>query len=386
MATREMGTYVTCSTSGERYRAFVPAPLPPDPPPQFDAELTQLLHSATQELGRLDGAAEILPEPKLFLYQYVRKEAVLSSQIEGTQSSLADLLRHEIDETPGVPVEDAAEVSRYVDALDHGLRRLPELPLSLRLIREIHERLMAGGRGQHVAPGEFRRSQNWIGGTRPGNARFVPPPPDRLMDCLGPFELFLHEKALPPVVRAALAHVQFETIHPFLDGNGRVGRLLIALMLVESGVLKQPLLYLSLYFKTHRQEYYDRLQRVRTDGDWEGWLRYFLEGVALMARDAIDTLHRVREIFARDELSIRAFGRLSPASLKVHEHLKRHAISTIAVAAKATGVNRTTVATVFERLIGAGIVRELTGQRRNRVFAYDAYLTVLSEGTEPLAS
>lgn len=386
MVTREVGTYVTCTTSGERYRAFVPAPLPPDPLPRFDAELTQLLHSATQELGRLDGAAEILPDPKLFLYQYVRKEAVLSSQIEGTQSSLADLLQHEIDATPGVPVEDAAEVSRYVDALDHGLRRLPELPLSLRLIREIHEHLMAGGRGQHMAPGEFRRSQNWIGGTRPGNARFVPPPPDRVMDCLGPFELFLHENALPPVVRAALAHVQFETIHPFLDGNGRVGRLLIALMLVESGVLKQPLLYLSLYFKTHRQEYYDRLQRVRTDGDWEGWLRYFLEGVALTARDAIDTLHRVREIFARDELSIRAFGRLSPASLKVHEHLKRHAISTIAVAAKATTVNRTTVTTVFERLIGAGIVRELTGQRRNRVFAYDAYLTVLSEGTEPLAS
>lgn len=384
MATREMGSYVACSTAGEPYRAFVPAALPPDPPVQLDAELTRLLQSATQELGRLDGAAGILPDPKLFLYQYVRKEAVLSSQIEGTQSSLADLLRYEIEETPGVPLEDTAEVSRYVDALDHGLRRLPELPLSLRLIREIHDRLMAGGRGQHMTPGEFRRSQNWIGGTRPGNARFVPPPPDRLMECLGPFELFLHEETLPPLVRAGLAHVQFETIHPFLDGNGRVGRLLIALMLVESGVLKQPLLYLSLYFKTHRQEYYDRLQRVRTDGDWEGWLRYFMEGVALMARDATQTLHQVRDIFSRDEERIAAFGRLSPAAAKVHAHLKIHALTSVAAAARATGVNRTTVTTVLERLVATGIVRELTGQRRNRVFAYDQYLGILSEGTEPL--
>lgn len=381
---RQMGTYVSCSTTGERYRAFVPAPLPPEPPLAFDAELTRLLESATHELGRLDGVAGVLPEPKLFLYQYVRKEAVVSSQIEGTQSSLSDLLRYEIDEAPGVPVADAAEVSRHVDALYHGLKRLSELPLSLRLIREVHEKLMAAGRGQHLQPGEFRRSQNWLGGTRPGNARFVPPPPDRLMDCLGPLELFLHDETIPPLVRAGLAHVQFETIHPFLDGNGRVGRLLIALMLVEAGALRQPLLYLSLYFKSNRQEYYDRLQRVRTHGDWEGWLRFFLEGVQLMARDAIDTLERVRKIFAKDGERIAGVGRLAPAALKVHAHLKHHAITSIATAAKATKINRTTVTTVLERLMKQRIARELTGQRRNRLFAYGAYLDILSEGTEPL--
>jgi len=383
---RDMGRYVTCTTAGESYRAFVPNPLPPEPPLQFDSELTRLLDLATQQLGRLDGATGILPDPNLFLYQYVRKEAVVSSQIEGTQSSLADLLRYEVDHSPGVPLEDAAEVSRHVDALDYGLARLADLPLSLRFIREIHERLMSKAKGGHLTPGEFRRSQNWIGGTRPGNARFVPPPPDRLMECLGPFELFLHDQALPPLVRAGLAHVQFETIHPFLDGNGRTGRLLIALMLVAAGVLQRPLLYLSLHFKTHRQEYYDRLQRVRTHGDWEGWMRYFLEAVDLMARDAIDTLHRAREIFGADEARLATFGRLKPAAIKVHDHLKRRAITSILGAAKATDINRTTVTTVLERLIAAGIVRELTGQRRNRLFAYDAYLALLSEGTEPLAA
>lgn len=384
---RDVGTYVNCSVAGERYRAFVPAPLPPQPVLDFDAELTQALENANREIGRLDGVAGAVPDPKLILYQYVRKEAVVSSQIEGTQSSLSDLLRYELKEAPGVPVEDAAEVSRYVDALDHGLRRLTGgFPLSLRLLREMHEKLMTAGRGAHMQPGEFRRSQNWIGGTRPGNARFVPAPPDRLMECLGPLETFMHDPSVPPLIKAGLVHVQFETIHPFLDGNGRLGRLLIALMLVDAGIIKTPLLYLSLYFKANRPEYYDRLQRVRTDGDWEGWLRFFLTGVALMSKDAVETLRRIGEIFERDAKRLAEIGRLSGAALKLHLHFKRRPITTVAQAAKETRVNRTSITAALERMIELRIVRELTGQKRNRLFAYKAYLQILGSGTEPLES
>lgn len=382
---REMGTYVNCSVTGERYRAFVPAPLPPQPALDLDTELTQALETANREIGRLDGVAGVVPDPKLILYQYVRKEAVVSSQIEGTQSSLSDLLRYELKEAPGVPVEDAAEVSRHVDALDHGLKRLSGgFPLSLRLLREVHEKLMAAGQGAHMQPGEFRRSQNWLGGTRPGNARFVPPPPDRLMECLGPLETFMHDSSVPPLIKAGLVHVQFETIHPFLDGNGRLGRLLIALMLVDAGVIKTPLLYLSLYFKANRPEYYDRLQRVRTDGDWEGWLRFFLTGVALMSKDAVETLRRIGEIFERDAKRVAQIGRLSDAALKLHVHFKRRPITTVAQAAKETKVNRTSITAALERMMELRIVRELTGQKRNRIFAYNDYLKILGAGTEPL--
>ncbi len=384
---RDVGTYVNCSVGGERYRAFVPAPLPPQPALDFDAELTQALENANREIGRLDGVAGVVPDPKLILYQYVRKEAVVSSQIEGTQSSLSDLLRYELKEAPGVPVEDAAEVSRYVDALDHGLKRLSGgFPLSLRLLREMHEKLMAAGRGAHMQPGEFRRSQNWIGGTRPGNARFVPSPPDRLMECLGPLETFMHDPGVPPLIKAGLVHVQFETIHPFLDDNGRLGRLLIALMLVDAGIIKTPLLYLSLYFKANRPEYYDRLQRVRTDGDWEGWLRFFLTGVALMSKDAVETLRRIGEIFERDAKRLGGIGRLSGAALKLHAHFKRRPITTVAQAARETKVNRTSITAALERMIELRIVRELTGQKRNRLFAYNSYLKLLGSGTEPLES
>lgn len=286
-----IGQYVKGSiVAGEHYSAYVPCALPPNPPLDL-TEIYPLLDQANAALGRLDGMSMVLPDPALFLYMYIRKEAVLSSQIEGTQSSLSDLLLFENAEAPGVPIDDVTEVSCYVAAMNYGLERLKEFPLSLRLLREIHAKLMANARGGNKQPGEFRTSQNWIGGSRPGNARFVPPPPERLMDCLGALEKFLHDDTvkLPVLVKAALAHVQFETIHPFLDGNGRLGRLLITFMLCVEGLLKEPMLYLSLYLKTNRQAYYNHLQSVRETGDWEAWIKFFLQGVVETATQATDT-------------------------------------------------------------------------------------------------
>ena len=298
------GDYVLISTVGdEPVKAFVPRPLPPAPPLVIDDALRDALDRALLALGRLDGVTALLPDTRLFLYMYVRKEAVLSSQIEGTQSSLSDLLLFELEEAPGVPLVDVTEVSNYVAALEHGLSRCREgFPLSNRLIREIHCVLLREGRGSEKSPGEFRRSQNWIGGIRPGNARFVPPPPERVADAMSDLELFLHDKPArsPFLVKAALAHAQFETIHPFLDGNGRVGRLLITLLLCLEGVLGEPLLYLSLYFKTHRARYYELLDAIRTEGDWEAWLRFFAEGVYETAENAVGTARRLAEMFTRD--------------------------------------------------------------------------------------
>lgn len=384
---RKIGQYVHCATAGETYRAYVPSPLPPDPPLAIDADLLTLLEQANRALGRLDGIADLLPDRNLFLYQYVRREAVVSSQIEGTQSSLSDLLLFELAEAPGAPLDDVAEVSQYVAALDHGLKRLAgDFPLCLRLLREIHSVLLAHGRGAHKQPGEFRRSQNWLGGTRPGNAAFVPPPPERLAECLDALERFLHgdDGGLPVLVKTALAHVQFETIHPFLDGNGRLGRLLVILMLVDAGVLRQPLLYLSLYFKVHRLEYYDRLQRVRTHGDWEGWLGFYLKGVAETAQQAVDAARRLLGIFEQDRERIRGLGRIATSALEVHRHLQQRPVSRVAEAVAATGINRTTVTAVFRRLVELGMVRELPGRQRNRVFVYTACLDILSEDTQPL--
>ena len=278
-----LGTYIVSTIGGESVRSYVPPPLPPDPAVGM-GQLQLLLEQANQALGRLDGFTSVLPDLSLslFLYAYVRKEALLSSQIEGTQSSLSDLLLFENSEAPGVPIQDVQEVSNYVAALNHGMRRLREgFPLSLRLIREIHGVLLSEGRGSNKEPGEFRRSQNWIGGTRPGNAAFVPPPPDRVMECMGQLEIFLHEERrdIPLLIKAALVHVQFETVHPFLDGNGRLGRLLITFMLCASGSLREPILYLSLYLKTHRETYYELLTEVRSKGDWETWLEFFLTAV-----------------------------------------------------------------------------------------------------------
>ncbi|MCY3728172.1 MAG: Fic family protein [Nitrospira sp.] len=382
----ESGSYEVTSIGGEHVRAFIPAPLPPKPKLVLDGSLQQRLESAVLALGRLDGVATLLPDEALFLYTYVRKEAVLSSQIEGTQSSLSDLLLFELDEAPGVPLDDVREVSNYVAALEHGLHRLREnFPLSNRLIREIHGVLLSGGRGSNKTPGEFRRSQNWIGGTRPGNALFVPPPHTAVPDCMTSFENFLHAETdgLPVLLRAGLAHVQFETIHPFLDGNGRVGRLLITLLLCHAGVLRQPLLYLSLYFKQHRKIYYDLLNHVRRTGDWEAWLAFFLEGVKLTAEGAVSTAQRLSRMFQEDHNRIEAVGgRRTGSTLRVHDQLKAQPILSLPVVCRATKLSFQTAASAMELLAKNGIAREITGKRRDRLFVYEQYLSILNEGTE----
>ena len=381
-----LGRYEVTAAGGETVRAFVPPPLPPVPPIELGPR-QGLLDRANQALGRLDGVASVLPDTPLFLYMYVRKEAVLSSQIEGTQSSLSDLLLYETEEAPGVPLDDVREVSNYVAAMNHGLARLKDgFPLSLRLLREIHGILLAGGRGEARDPGEFRRSQNWIGGTRPGNAAFVPPPPHEVVPCLGELEHFLHAETpeIPVLVKAGLAHVQFETIHPFLDGNGRLGRLLITLFLCERGVVREPLLYLSLYFKTHRSAYYERLQAVREAGDWEGWLDFFLAGVVETATQASDAARRILAMFEADRRTIEALGRPASSALRVHQLLQAKPLVTIPVAARTLALSRPTVAASLAHLQEAGIVRETTGRQRGRAFVYDRYLALLNEGTEPL--
>lgn len=368
-------------------RAFVPAPLPSDPPLDLSGERQHLLERASLACGRLDGVTALLPDPDLFLYAYVRREAVLSSQIEGTQSSLSDLLLFELDEAPGVPFDDVVEVSNYVAALEHGMARLRGgFPISNRLLREMHEKLLAGGRGADKQPGEFRRSQNWIGGTRSGNAQFVPPPPQHVQDCMAALERAIHaeDDGLPDLVKAALVHAQFETIHPFPDGNGRVGRLLIVLMLFDAGVLDQPLLYLSLYFKQHRAEYYRLLDSVRTEGDWEAWLDFFLEGVESTATSAVQTAHRLLSLFRDDAARVQTLGRAASSALRVFDALRARPLANLNSLAERTGASYPTVARAVEALEDLGIVREITGRKRERVFAYTRYLTILGEGTEPL--
>jgi Fic family protein len=338
-------------------------------------------------LGRLDGVSSLLPDTHLFLYTYVRKEAVLSSQIEGTQSSLADLLLFELREAPGVPFDDVVEVSNYVAAMEHGLARVREgFPLSNRLLREIHGVLLARGRGENRAPGEFRRTQNWIGGTRPGNAHFVPPPPQHVEAAMADLERFVHgqPEVHSPLLRAALAHVQFETIHPFLDGNGRVGRLLVTLLLCVEGVLRDPLLYLSLYFKQHRARYYELLDRVRTEGDWEAWVDFFAEGVTQTADGAVSTAHRLIELAGEDRRRIAQAGRKAGSAAQVHLAFQRSPVNTSVGLVKQTGLTMPTVLKGLGVLAGLGIVREITGRKRNRVYRYDRYIAVLDEGTEPL--
>ena len=383
-----LGRYEITAVGRENVRAFVPPPLPPVPPIDL-APFQSLLDRANQALGRLDGLASILPATPVFLYMYVRKEAVLSSQIEGTQSSLSDLLLFEAEEAPGVPLDDVREVSNYVAAMDHGLARLKDgFPLSLRLLREIHGILLARGRGEALDPGEFRRSQTWIGGTRPGNAAFVPTPPQQVTTCMGDLERFIHADTpgIPVLVKAGLAHVQFETIHPFLDGNGRLGRLLITLFLCEQGVLRDPLLYLSLYLKTNRGTYYELLQAVRETGDWERWLDFFLTGVLETATLAADAARRLLALFDADRRSIEALGRPASSALRVHQLLQTKPLITIPMAAHLLTLSRPTVTSSLSHLRQLGIVRETTGRQRGRAFVYDRYLALLSEGTEPLRS
>ena len=373
------------STVGEKARAFVPTPLPPHPPIEWTPELRTKFDQALLAIGRLDSVSTLLPETSLFLYMYVRKEAVLSSMIEGTQSSLSDLLLFELDQEPGVPIDDVREVSNYVAALDHGLHLLKNgLPLSLGLFREIHSVLLSKGRGSSKTPGEFRRTQNWIGGTRPGNAAFVPPPAEDVLECMGELELFLHDKPVPtPVlIKAALAHVQFETIHPFLDGNGRLGRLLITLLLCEKKILREPMLYLSLYFKTHRRYYYELLDNVRRTGDWEAWLDFFAEAVIATADQAVETARRLLELSRGDRDKISSLGRAAPSTLHIHQALMEHPIATSGTLVTKTGITPATVNKALGHLEQLGIVKELTTKKRNRIFSYAEYIELMNRGTE----
>lgn len=379
------GHYIKVSTVGENVQAFVPSPLPPEPTIKWSAELRDKFDQALLAVGRLDSVSTLLPETSLFLYMYVRKEAVLSSMIEGTQSSLSDLLLFELNKEPGVPLNDVQEVSNYVAALSHGLSRLHDgFPLSLRLIKEIHGVLLTKGRGSSQAPGEFRNSQNWIGGTRPGNAAFVPPPADQVLECMGELELFLHNQPepTPALLKAALAHAQFETIHPFLDGNGRLGRLLITLILCEQKVLQAPMLYLSLYFKTHRQYYYELLGSVRLTGDWEAWLDFFAEAVIVTAGQAVDTAQQLHNLSNEDQDKINGLGRATKSTLLVHRALMEHPISTAGSLVKKTGSTAATVNKSLGHLERLGIVRELTARKRNRLFSYHQYVEIMNKGTE----
>ena len=379
------GHYVTVTATGEKVQAFVPDPLPPRPPIEWTPGLRSKFDQALLALGRLDSVSTLLPDTSIFLYMYIRKEAVLSSMIEGTQSSLSDLLLFELDQEPGVPLDDVREVSNYVAALYHGLRRLAEgFRLSLRLIQEIHGVLLAKGRGSTQTPGEFRSSQNWIGGTRPGNAIFVPPPAEEVLACMGTLELFLHDKPepTPVLLKAGLTHVQFETIHPFLDGNGRLGRLLITLLLCEQKMLRQPMLYLSLYFKTHRQYYYELLNRVRVSGDWESWLDFFAEAVTVTATQALETAQQLLNVSNQDRDTITRLGRATASALQVHRALMEHPLATSNWLVEKTGMTPATVNKALGHLEQLGIVRELTAQKRNRLFSYSGYVEIMNRGTE----
>ena len=385
MKRKLQGRYVTISTVGERAQAFVPAPLPPHPPIAWTPALRSKFDRALLAPGRLDSASTLLPDTSLFLYMYVRKEAVLSSMIEGTQSSLSDLLLFELDEEPGVPVDDVQEVSNYVAALNHGLRLLrDELPLSLRLFREIHGVLLSKGRGSQHTPGEFRRSQNWIGGSRPAHAAFVPPPAEKVLECMSQLELFLHDQpeATPPLLKAALAHVQFESIHPFLDGNGRLGRLLITLLLCEQKVLREPMLYLSLYFKTHRWQYYELLNNVRLTGDWETWLDFFAEAVMVTATQAVDTAQQLFHLTNQDRDKISGLGRAAASALRIHRVLMEIPIASSGSLVKKTELTPATVNKALSHLEKLGIVKELTAHKRNRLFSYAGYIDIINRGTE----
>ncbi|HEY9549100.1 MAG TPA: Fic family protein [Kiloniellaceae bacterium] len=386
-ADRRAGRFIETAVGGERVRAYLPDPLPPVPRIAIE-RLYPKLETASRALGRLDGVTSILPDTPLFIYMYVRKEALLSSQIEGTQSSLSEILLFEFENAPGAPLDDVREVSNYVAAMNHGLARLRGgFPLSLRLIREIHGILLAKGRGSDKEPGEFRRSQNWIGGSRPGTALYVPPPPNEVLRLMGELETFIHDEAadLPLLIKAGLVHVQFETIHPFLDGNGRLGRLLITFLLCAGGVLNEPLLYLSLYFKAHRQTYYDLLQSVRERGDWETWLEFFLDGVIATSTQAADTAKRILALFERDRTRIDALGRTASSAFRVHQLLQSRALASVSAITKDVGLSAPTIRNAIAILEEVGIVREITGRQRQRIYAYTDYLAILGEGTEPLA-
>jgi Fic family protein len=369
----------------EPFRCFIPAPLPPKPPIEFTPALQGLVERASRALGRLDGVVGRLPDPALLLYTYVRKEAVLSSQIEGTQSSLSDLLLFENKEAPGVPADDVREVSNYVAALEHGMKRLKGgFPLSLRLMREIHAELMKGARGGNKGPGEFRRSQNWLGGSRPGNAVYVPPPPHEVLPAMGALEKFIHGRPVqtPTLIKAGLVHAQFESIHPFLDGNGRLGRLLIPFILFAEGALAHPFLYLSLHFKENRRYYYETLQDVRVKGGWEKWLDFYLEGVEKVSNGACDTVEKLTVMFDRHRSKIAELGRAAGSAAALFELMQKRCVVSLKVATKELKTSFPTANSAAANLQKLGFVKEITGKRRDRIFAYEPYLKVLQQGTE----
>ncbi len=389
MKKRKTGKYIICSTYSEPYKAFVPLSLPPEPPIQLDDSLFDLMEKANRALGRLDGITSLLPNTYLFTYFYVRKEAVLSSQIEGTQSSLSELLLFETEEIPGVPIDDVLEVSNYVKAMDYGLANIrnPQgLPISLRLIKEMHKVLLSDGRGSNQSPGEIRASQNWVGGSNPNNANFVGPPADKIQECLDELEKFIHNKnsRTPVLIKAALAHVQFETIHPFMDGNGRMGRLLITLLLCAEEALKEPMLYLSLYFKTNRLEYYERLQSVREKGEWEEWLKFFLIGVLETSQQAVDAANSILHLFDEDRNRIASVGRSANSALRVHEVLQRRPIISVYQLIKELKLSKVTVGTAVKQLEKLGVLKEITGKERFRLYVYQRYISILDEGTKPI--
>ena len=374
------GRFKVTACQGEQVRAFVPAPLPPRPVIEMTASRRRLLEEADAALAKLDGAALHLPEIDLFLYAYVRKEAVLSSQIEGTHSTLSDLMRFELDDLQ-VPVDDVKEVSSYVAAMEHGMARLKNLPLSGRLIREMHDKLMVKGRGSEKEPGEFRRTQNWIGGQRPSKAHYVPPPPHEVLPCMGDLDKFINaEDDMPTLIRAALVHVQFESIHPFLDGNGRIGRLIIALLLQQSGKLSRPLLYLSLYLKAHKAKYYRLLDKVRSVGDWEAWVDFFLEGVTETADSAALTARKLAGCYQDDLAKVQKLGRSGGKAAGAIGCFRKRPILDIKGVAAGLDTNFPTATRAIQVLVDNGILRETTGKARNRVFVYKCYIEILNEG------
>ena len=381
---RISGTYITQKITQESFKAYVPAKLPPEPPLDL-IKLYPSLEKATRALAELNAIQKVIPNISLFIHMYVRKEALLSSQIEGTQSSFSDLILFEHHQKPTVSIDDVEEVSNYVKAMNYGLKRLQEdFPLSLRLLREIHEVLLSGGRGSGKLPGEFRRTQNWIGGTRPGNALFVPPPVEYLNTCLADLEIFLHDESLPVLIKAGLAHVQFETIHPFLDGNGRLGRLLIALLLCHNGILDQPILYLSLYLKQNRNTYYDLLQEVRQHGTWETWLEFFLEGITISTKQAITTASAINNLFEQDYQKISTLGRSRFSCEQVLEYMKKLPQVSVLLIAKELNMTMPTARSALNHLAGLGVIEEISEKKRDKVYLYRSYLSILEEGAEPL--
>lgn len=380
------GQYTPSIAGGIPCQAFVPNALPPKPPLVIDDRLQSSINEALLALGRLDAITTLLPDAKLFLYSYVRKEAVMSSQIEGTQSSLSDLLLYEMAGQPGVPIDDVQEVSCYVKALNLGVQRIREgLPITYRLLSESHAALMTSGRGIQRAPGEFRRNQVWIGGHRADEAVFVPPPANKLAETFAALERFINDAdtKTAPVIKAALAHVQFETIHPFMDGNGRLGRLLIPLIMVEAKVLQEPMLYLSVFFKKHRQTYYDLLQRIRTEGDWEAWLLFFMDAITSTASQAVSTAQRLTAMLVKDKAKIAGLGRASGSAIQILDAMFARPVSSISALAKATGLTPATIGKALDALQqNAQIVREVSGLKRNRIFAYAEYIQILNEDVD----